>query len=143
MRREDCIRVLTMLPLMESVEGLWDCSLYSYPGMIYGELKCYTPNGGMEWIIPFSFAYEAEPVSEQLKKYLDTYSIDEDVAEWLNAKLENKYSSIYSSIPSVRELVEDAEWKSNELMYLYTRAKIIESDIIDETITEVNALANS
>ena len=72
------------------------------------EIGKYTPAGEDFWITVFT----NEDIAAQVKRESENFDPDEHVAMWVK-----NYDTV-SGIPSVRELIEDAEWIEAELINL-------------------------
>ena len=66
-----------------------------------------TPAGEDFW-----FTVNTENILEEIKKYAENFDVDEHVIMWVEAR------NSCSGVPSIRELLEDAEWIDNELQKL-------------------------
>lgn len=68
--------------------------------------KC-TPAGEDFW-----FTVNTENILDEIKEYAEDFDVDEHVIMWVEAR------NSCRGVPSVRELLEDAEWIDNELQKL-------------------------
>ena len=74
----------------------------------YIEINQDTP-AGEDWIVTIWFDGDDESFINSFRKFVESFDIDEEVELWIESRGKNGVPS------SVRELVEDAEWKKETL----------------------------
>lgn len=84
--------------IIDAAEKL-DWSVYVDKDNNYIEFEKYSPAGE-----DFSFSVGAEDVIEEVKAYASDFDIDEHIEMWIEAR----HNGV-RGVPSIRELVKDAE----------------------------------
>lgn len=109
--------------VLEVIEnsGFSFCGVTEQNGEYYAELN-QSSQAGEDWWVNIWFDGTSENFIEKVERYVDNFDIDEEVEPYIECRGQNGVPS------SIKTLVEDAEWKFEQLENLSEALNDVEID---------------